>query len=312
MKSLCDSLSRLSLAPACAALVVVAGCGGGAPVSADVLNLDDPDEVIRLNLRLHCNENEGEYSLFWWQGNMYSRVQGERDRVLFGVQGMNIGQCVSYRDPVRGLCYRSISRELMFYLDPQTGEVVREWENPWTGETLEVVHVANDPPGRGHVCARDENGNPTAVSRYFFKDGKLMHGGGAARLFYANPLGGDFQEYVGGTYHAMELGSSATPIERVLDDSIGYVNDRVISWGRVSQWLPWMAMGSREGWVFFHTAGMRLDSVDELPEVMQAEMRLNHPHYFEPPPMDYERPRETSWTVFRDHLERRRAERSGD
>lgn len=283
---------------------LMAACAGGSPPGP---NLEDPDEVIRLNMRLHCSENAGEHALFWWQGRMYSRVQGERDRQLFNVQGMSISQCESYRDPVQGLCYRSISRELLFYLDPETNAVVREWDNPWTGETVEVVHVANDPPGRGHVCARDEQGNPRAVSRYFVSDGKLMHGGGAARLFYDNPLGGEFQDYVGGTYHAVELGSSATPLERVLDDSAGYVRDRVISWGRVSQWLPWMTMGSREGVVFFHTAGIRLDSIEEMPQLMLDEIRANYPHYVEPPPMDYDRPRETSWTVFREHLERRRA-----
>ena len=77
--------------------------------------------------------------------------------------------------------------------------------------------------------------------------------------------------------------------------------------GGVSPWLRWMEMDSRPGVVYFHTAGLRLDSVDELPQVMRDEMTRHHPHYFEPPPLDYPRPRETSWTVFRDHLERRRA-----
>ena len=297
---------RHASAPGLVALACLATACATPPPAA--LDLEDPDQVIRLNMRLHCSENAGEHALFWWQGRMYSRVQGERDRHLFDVQGMNISQCESYRDPVQGLCYRSISRELLFYIDPGTGEIARQWDNPWTGETVEVVHVANDPPGRGHVCARDEQGNPRAASRYFVSDGKLMHGGGAARLFYDNPLGGPFQAYIGGTYHAMELGSSATPMERVLDDSTGYVRDRVISWGRVSQWLPWMTMGSREGVVYFHTAGMRMDSVEEMPALMLDEIRARYPHYVAPPPMDYDRPRETSWTVFRDHLERRRLE----
>jgi hypothetical protein len=33
----------------------------------------------------------------------------------------------------------------MVSLDPKTNEIVDRWQNPWTGETVEVIHVANDP-----------------------------------------------------------------------------------------------------------------------------------------------------------------------
>ena len=41
--------------------------------------------------------------------------------------------------------YRLISREGMLYLDFDSGEVLRTWVNPYTGETVDVIHVANDP-----------------------------------------------------------------------------------------------------------------------------------------------------------------------
>ena len=242
---------------------------------------------------------------------MYSRVQGERDRHLFDVQGMNIRQCETRIDPVRGVCYRSISREVLFYIDPATGEVARRWQNPWTGQEVEVLQVANDPPGRTDTCSRDEQGQPVAApggGSFIEKDGWLLTGGGAARLFYPNPMGGDFQEYVGGTYHAMEFLTSAQRADDLLDADAPAVRDRVISWGRVSQWLPWMEMGSRPGVVFFHTAGLRLDSWDEMPELMKKEIDANFPIYREAPPLDYDRPRETSWTVAKDHIDRQRRE----
>ncbi|MEK9542286.1 MAG: DUF1838 family protein [Luminiphilus sp.] len=40
--------------------------------------------------------------------------------------------------------YRLISREGMLYLDFDSGEVLRTWVNPYTGETVDVIHVAND------------------------------------------------------------------------------------------------------------------------------------------------------------------------
>ena len=98
------------------------------------LDLDDPDDVIRLLMKVRCSLNDGETALYWWEGRMYSRKPAEKDRHLFNVQGMNIRHCETLNDPVRGLGFVARSRELMFYLDPETNEILRTWTNPWTGE----------------------------------------------------------------------------------------------------------------------------------------------------------------------------------
>lgn len=301
-----DTKTRVSRAALLAAPALL--FAAALPLAQAQLDPNDPDDRVRITLKTNCSLVNGEPVVYWWHGNMYSRVQGERDRLLFNVQGMNIRQCEHWVDEVRGVCYRTISREVLFYIDPQTGQVARTWKNPWTGQEVEVLQVANDPPGRSQVCARDEQGNPSvSTAPMLVRDGWVLSGGGAARLFYENPMGGDFQEYVGGTYHAMEFLTSAIPEADLLDAQASGVHDRIISWGRVSQWLPWMEMGSRPGNVFFHTAGMRLDSWEEMPELMKNEIRANFPIYQEAPPLDYDRPRETSWTVAKDHIDRRRA-----
>ena len=117
-----------------------------ANVSAqDVLDPNNAEDAFRMNTKIFCSLEEGKPSVYWWQGTVYSRIRGEKDRHLFNVQGMNIRACKNFEDDVRGIGSRSVSREVMFFLDPETNEVIREWENPWTGETVEVVHVANDP-----------------------------------------------------------------------------------------------------------------------------------------------------------------------
>ena len=49
-------------------------------------------------------------------------MPGERDRNVFNLNGYNIRQCVQVEDEVRGTGYRLVSREIMLYLDPKTGE----------------------------------------------------------------------------------------------------------------------------------------------------------------------------------------------
>lgn len=300
----------VSLSTIFAFATLLLGMEAGTAATKRQLDPNDPADRFTINRKRGCSLVDGKPVVFWWTGRMYSRVPGEKDRLLFNVQGMNIRQCVSVPDdPVRGRGYASVSREVMFYLDPKTNEVVRRWRNPWLDREVDVVQVANDPPGGPFTTwEKNEKGEYTdGLDRYIIKDGLMMHGGGAARLWYKNPLAGEYQDYVGGQYHSMEFGSSATPMTQVIDGRNTEVEDHVISWARISKWLPWMEMGDREGVVVFHTTGMRLKDFEELPDVVKNEIRRNYPIYTQPPPIDYKKPRETSWTVFKDYIDAKRA-----
>ena len=78
-----------------------------------------------------------------------------------------------------------------------------------------------------------------------------------------------------------------------------------VGWVRISRWLPWMEMGDRPGILYFHTAGRKLDSYDDLSETMRDWIAKNTPEYESPPPLDDERRNETSWTFFKKVLDAR-------
>lgn len=295
-----------------AALSLLAAGAASAAGKAQPLDPANADDQLRIQVKMSCSLVEGTPTLYWWSGRMWARVPGEPNRLLFNVHGMNMRQCRVKQDPVRGFCYRSVSREVMLYLDPVTNEVVRRWKNPWSSEEVDVVHVANDPVNaRDWYCSRDKDGKPVDRSdNLSFKDDLLLEGGGAARLFYKSPLAGEYQDYVGGTYHAMEFGTSAASAREALDAGDSELQDTLISWVRISRWLPWMKMGDRDGLVVFHTAGMRLDSWEQLPEIVRREVDTRYPTYKAPPPLDDPRPNETSWTVFKKFIDERRAKES--
>ena len=290
-------------------LVAGTASAAGTEQPLDPANADDQ---LRIQVKMSCSLVEGTPTLYWWSGRVWARVPGEPNRLLFNVHGMNMRQCRVKQDSVRGFCYRSVSREVMFYLDPVTNEVARRWKSPWSGEEVDVVHVANDPVNaRDWYCSRDTDGKPVDRSdNLTFKDDLLLEGGGAARLFYKSPLAGEYQDYVGGIYHAMEFGTSAALASEALDATDSELQDTLISWVRISRWLPWMKMGDRDGLVVFHTAGMRLDSWEQLPEVVRREVDTRYPSYKAPPPLDDLRPNETSWTVFKKFIDERRAKES--
>ncbi len=235
------------------------------------------------------------YGIF--EGRAFSRVPGEKDRHIFNVLGINTRQCAQLNDAERGQAFRSVSREVMLYLDPETNELMDQWKNPWTGDTVEVVHVANDPVNMRAARYEDEATEITA-RRY----GDLLAFSSEVPLFYDNPLGGNFQEYVGGTYHAMEIFNNFYNTDEMLNPE-KRVERSWIAWTRVAQWLPWMQMGSKPGLMIINATGSSEFDRRAIPENLRSVLEARYPSYFEPPPLDDTRPNETSWTVFRKKVE---------
>lgn len=119
-----------------------------------------------------------------------------------------------------------------------------------------------------------------------------------APLFYKNPLGGEYQDNVGGYYHATEMFLFYYRDEELLDPAKDSINVQV-GWTRLSSWLPWMEMSGRAGELYFHGTGLKIDSYDQLSEVTRKEIEANYPVYKTPPDLDDNRPNETSWTYFK-------------
>lgn len=284
--------------------IIGLGLPGNASLAAQ-LDLSDPNDAVRAQQKMICSLEEGKEIVYWWKGSAYSRVPGERDRHLFNVEGMNIRHCKNFEDEKRGHGFRSVSREVLFYLDPETNEMLRTWTNPWTGEEVEVMHVANDPVNmRGPMYAYSAEGEPFKFNGLFV-NGRVITSG-EAPLFYKNPLAGDYQEYVGNMYHAMEALNSFAYEDELLDADTDTVERYTLSWARFSEWLPWMKMGGRTGMMIFSTVGGRVDTWDDLPDRMKREIRENYPEYDEPPPLDDDRPNVTSWSYFKQVIDARR------
>ena len=81
-----------------------------------------------------------------------------------------------------------------------------------------------------------------------------------------------------------------------------------MAWVRISDWLPWMEMNGREGGLYFDAQGAKLDSWDELPQLMKDQIAKNYPEYTNAPAGDDTRPNETSWTYFKKIFDQRAKE----
>jgi hypothetical protein len=300
MRHRCAFLITLALA----ATAVGAPQGKAAKAAPPPIDLSTPEGAVAADRKMQCSLEDAKPVVFWWKGGAFTRVPGERDRHVFNVEGMNVRQCVTVKDPQRGVGYRLVSREILLYLDIETGEPLTTWKNPWTNEETEVIHVANDPVNGRPSFPIGPNGEP-----HKFR-GNIMKGrvwtSGEAPLFYKNPLGGEYQDYVGGEYHAMEMLTMFTYEKDLVDSSRSEISDLTIAWSRISDFLPWMKMGDRVGMMIFNTVGKRLASANDLSPLMKREISSRYPLYAAPPPVDDARPNETSWTYFKKKLDEKK------
>jgi len=259
-----------------------------------MIDLHQPLGALTALRKLHGSTVDGKPVVFHWSGQAWARREGEPDRLLFKVEGMNIRQCGSLHDPQRGAGFRLVSRELMLYLDPVTGEPLKTWHNPWTQADVPVMHVTNDPVNLRPFFERDPQGQPLASP--FRVQGERVFAASEIPLFYPNPLAGDYQEYVGNHYHAMEIFDFVADREALLSKDTDSAN-AALAWVRIAPWLPFMRMGSRPGLMVFNAMGQTVAGIEALPGVLREAIGRDYPEYREPPALDDVRPNATSWTV---------------
>ena len=285
---------------ALAIVVAVAGTTAQARTPKGI-DIGTPEGAVAAFRKIQCSTEDERPTVYHWTGETYSRVPGEPDRLLFRFEGMNVRQCVTVTDPVRGTGFRQVSREVLFYLDPSTGQILDEWKNPWSGETVKVLHIANDPVNfRAPVFPVTADGKPYRSD--IEVAGEHWWSTTTVPLFYRNPLAGDYQDYVGGTYHATEMFNFFGRMSNLTSPK-SHSADVDVAWARLSDWLPWMKMRGRAGLLYFNGAGRKLDGYADLPAGMRAAIEARAPIYREPPPVDDQRPNETSWTYFRKQME---------
>ncbi len=272
-----------------------------APAAPVYLDLNNPNHAVIADRKVASGTEDGKDYVFYWEGNVFARRTGEKDVLLFHYQAMSVRTSMGFVDSVKGVGYRHVAREVLLYQDPVTKQTLQTWKNPWTNEVIDIAHVANDPVnGRGVNWAMSERGP------YKFKgqeiDGRYYITN-EYPLFYADPMGGDYQEYVGGQYHAMEIFNLIADKKELLDtaSTAAYVD---VAWMRICPFLPWMKMGDRPGQLVFSGLGKKLKGgFEALPDAFKKEIVANYPTYQHAPPTDDTRPNETSWTYFKKLLQ---------
>lgn len=245
---------------------------------------------------------DGKDMVFYIKGSAYSYIPGERPQKIFGVEGFNVRRRVETAEKDG---FFLATREIVFYKDPKSDEIINEWTNPWTKEKCEVFQIQNDPVN-SRVRVKD--------GKYIFvsMDGKREFGEGAnpeeinnhlvwtSDVFPFYPLPGFDKNYTASEmfdfYVEKNELNKTTPPKNVM-----------LSWTRVGPWLPWMKMPNNGGIIIVHARSWRMENWELLPERIKKEVRDKYPLYMTAPStVDPSKPNETSWTFYNREMEKRK------
>ncbi|CAB1369573.1 DUF1838 family protein [Denitratisoma oestradiolicum] len=227
-----------------------------------------------------------------WTTNIFAVVPGEAPKLILRMQGYNVLRLEKQKDG----SWKSMSREVSYYQDVKTGKIIGKWLNPYIGEEVDVVQVANDPVNASFPSPKPNEKGPF---ENFVIKGEVATLQWDIPLRYPNALqGAEFEmESTGTTYLASEhFLYFANPKDVVSDKTT--TTPVHYAWFRTGPWLPWMKMGQRPGYLIYSGNGKKLKSFDELPAEVR-EFTLKNFSAYTQAPKEFVTPNETSWSYYK-------------
>jgi hypothetical protein len=245
-------------------------------------------------VKMRCGLDELTY-YFDATGAMYAHPLDQDKPVhLFDFLGVDISRCLQDQQSGQWVL---VSRKITLYLAPQTGEVLRHWQNPWSGETLNVMHRSYDyqefliPP----EIPADITPLTTGVSLDF-------------NLKLPNPLAHNpkFADYSPEPFvQSADSYKFIFPTQMLKAESDVTNSDRAVtlSYYRMGPWEPWMKMRGKPGFLVLNYTGMKAGGFDDIDPRLKTLIEQRLPLFREAPPGRLERSIATSWTRFEEQFD---------
>jgi hypothetical protein len=245
-------------------------------------------------VRIRCS-TDSKTHYFEATGSMYAHpLDQDEPAHLFNFIGVDISRCIQDESTER---WTLLSRKVTLYLDPQTGQVLRTWQNLWTGETLNVIHRSYD---------YQEFLIPTKISTHIAPE--ISSVSLDLNLKLPNPLATNpkFADYSPEQYLQSSDSYKFIFPTRMLDHVAVNPSDNravALSYYRMGPWEPWMKMKGKPGFLVLNYTGSKTDVFEELHPAIKAQIDKRLPLFREAPTSRLKRSIATSWSRFEEEFE---------
>jgi hypothetical protein len=194
--------------------------------------------------------------------------------------------------------YDRMSKEVVFYLDPSSGEILDSWDNPYNQQRVHVVDIANDPYNwviRDYAAppalpGTDTHDMPAPAEKKpflmkwtnFSADTVVVQTGGHA--WYPNRLDPAKwpRESAGTMVQASELFRYFIRRADLINPALTHLPHNGV-WIRITPWLPWMLLGQMPGHILYDGMFTSADSLDYFNPAVLDRVRKRYPQYLTAP-----------------------------
>ncbi len=272
---------------------VYAGSNAAKATKADSGNLKYTDNIWNRDTyaKLVGDLQFGEQRFGWFKGKAMGIREGEKVRDICGFEGFSFTRLVDMGNGV----YQKLLREVGFYTDLETGEVLETMTNPYTGEEVKVVHIANDPfnykisafypkpPTYGTLNKEKVPDVPFLLPWQETPDGNVVLETGI-HLYYPSALQPDKwpRESPGKFTRVSEMFRYVIRKENLANPDLTKV-DYTGTWSRITPWFPWLLMDQAEGHMSYICTMGAYDSMDVVSPQVLAYAKKHYPKYFNAP-----------------------------
>ncbi|GAB5459895.1 MAG: hypothetical protein Hens3KO_29250 [Henriciella sp.] len=300
MTKIFNRRDALRLGGGIAAAGGVAACATAAQPASDAtpyapMELDNPKWNRDAIVKLQGNMDPAKEKYGWYAGRVIGVRDGEKDTHLMDFEGFSVARMLPREDG----SYRKVLREVGFYLDKDTGEIMETYENPYTGETNKVVPIANDPfnvtfeefypepPRYGGLNNADRPPRRPLLLDWTVKgDTVFLHSD--IHLFYPSSLQPSEwpRESPGPMTQVTEMFSYNIKRADLENPDLQSIEHFGV-WNRITPWFPWMLMDQAQGHLVYACDFGSHDTMEMVPQKIIDAAAAIDPKYLEAPTEDY-------------------------
>ncbi len=253
---------------------------------------DDPIWNREMVARLEADVAPGASVHGYLNGTVMGVRDNEAVKPLFGFETWSSTRVLKQPDG----SYQRLCRELIFYRNLQTGALMDEWDNVYTGERVKVVDVANDPYNfviSEFVPERPQHGSERAANPPARKPLRLKWGTMGDRtvtlerdvhLYYPSLLDPAKwpRESSGKMNRVSEIFRYIIRREDIENPELTRIPYTGI-WVRVTPWLPWMLMDGAPGHILYTGMFTIVPGLESIPADVAERVRTRFPLYLNAP-----------------------------
>jgi hypothetical protein len=245
--------------------------------AATGVDFTDPKTNLLTLLKLQADLS-GKDVIGGFPGEAWVWLSGQGNIKVFKTYGIGTSRLEDMGDGT----WRFYHREVLYYCDPKTGEILNVWTNPVTGKRVEVLHILNDPVNRIYKL---KGGLLDPPFPHQVVGDRIVFQLDVLRSTEKNPISRaqyplQSQQDL---YQSGELWAISGSVKEVSDPKVTSAENHT-AWARVGMWLPFMEMGDRPGVMIYHSQSFKFTKgVSQLPKHIRDYTEKHHPKYLEAP-----------------------------